>query len=138
MILGAKRFRKTALRRVITGSAMSVMLMSGMNTPLFAESNGVTVRLESVIRGNQEQPTVLFVMPWQPIPDPQMPDYFVASEAMPSRLMRAYTPKSLTQLMGCSCSCFLGFLLGYFSSPQRIRLTLVNQEFCCCHLQCHG
>ncbi|MEJ2681928.1 MAG: hypothetical protein P8144_10770 [Gammaproteobacteria bacterium] len=99
MILGAKRFRKTALRRVITGSAMSVMLMSGMNTPLFAESNGVTVRLESVIRGNQEQPTVLFVMPWQPIPDPQMPDYFVASEAMPSRLMRAYTPKSLTQLM---------------------------------------
>ena len=61
-------------------------------------SKGATLHLESVITGNQEQPTVLFVMPWQPLREPQLNEGELPSE-MPTRLMQSYTPEAFTRLV---------------------------------------
>ena len=52
------------------------------------------MRFESVVTGNQEQPKVMFVMPWQPIPIPNYePEQAVL--LMPKRLLQPYNAQSL-------------------------------------------
>ena len=75
------------------------VVASGVGVVSLSYAEGATLHLESVITGNQEQPTVLFVMPWQPLREPQLNEGELPSE-MPTRLMQSYTPEAFTRLVG--------------------------------------
>lgn len=49
-------------------SALTVMLALCLSAPVHAQKNGeeAKVVLHSTITGNQEQPKVLYIVPWQP------------------------------------------------------------------------
>lgn len=72
----------------------AVLLLSVLaSTAGYAEQ---VMRLESIVTGNQEQPKVMFVMPWQPIPTPE----YTSAEAallMPERLLKSYDAASLVR-----------------------------------------
>ena len=45
------------------------ILLALCNTPVWAQKN--TLELESTFKGNQEQPKVLYIVPWQKIDAPE-------------------------------------------------------------------
>ncbi len=58
-------------------SIMTVMLLAQIATGSAAER----IELKGVVRGNQEQPGVLFLVPWQNPPSPE-----IGTEAPPTHL----------------------------------------------------
>ncbi len=66
------------------GIIQSVILMSFLCSAL-GKAQEPVFHLETVITGNQEQPAVIFIMPWQPVDPPKF--------EVPSAVMR--TPESL-------------------------------------------
>jgi len=53
-------------------SSFTVMLMVGLIFNVSSSSaQNKTVELESTFKGNQEQPKVLYIVPWQKIPAPE-------------------------------------------------------------------
>ncbi len=54
------------MRSVIFANALLLVAMSAMAAPAEKKSGDATVVLHSTITGNQEQPKVLYIVPWQP------------------------------------------------------------------------
>lgn len=82
---------KSVWRRVVLSVSQIGLMSLVCTSAVHAEQ---VMRLESVVTGNQEQPKVMFVMPWQPIPTPDY-DPEQAALLMPKRLLQSYNAESL-------------------------------------------
>lgn len=83
----------TLVNSLPANSLFAVFFLAFSGTCVYAEQ---VMRLESVVTGNQEQPKVMFVMPWQPIPTPEY-DPEQAALLMPQRLLKSYDAGSLVR-----------------------------------------
>ncbi|MFT5082180.1 MAG: hypothetical protein ACI9Y1_000202 [Lentisphaeria bacterium] len=63
---------KNCFRIVSSASLTAAILMAvllSMSAPVFAQKKEEVISLSDTIVGNQEQPTVLYIVPWKPADD---------------------------------------------------------------------
>jgi len=76
-------FLRTKLAYCIALLSLSIL---NANISIAQEDNDNIIRLDSVVRGNQEQPNVLYIVPWKKIEDDTL-----LNRELKSRLTGIYT-----------------------------------------------